>query len=127
MSIILILLGNLFACDQLIEGQLGLIRQPRHPVKVNILLTIYQDVGKVSYFGTLSQYLDNGLQSPRLWQESCTPVDNRPSLFITPTTLTLINGSEVNSFSIHCDGDFIIGRSKDQKMVATFEYEYNIN
>lgn len=124
--VFLIWANGAFCCDQLIGKQLDLLRQPRHSVVVNILLTIYQDPLRSSYNGQVSEYLD-GLQSNKLWEESCQPGDNNQSMVLNGSTLTLLKGEEVHTFAIHCDGDFIIGVGKGEKVIGTFQYEYNIH
>jgi hypothetical protein len=126
MPVIFLLLINLvFPCEELIKEQIEFLNQPRHPVKVNLSLTIYEDVFRPSYFGEVSIYQD-GLKSERVWEESCTQTDNFARFELTPQTLTLFKGEEIHTFKIHCDKNFIIGEGKNEKMVGTFQYEYNI-
>src|SRR5574343_1837609 len=112
--IFLIWAGRAFACDQLIQDQLNLLRQPRHSVKVNIFFTIYQDPLRTSYIGQASEYQNSGLQSSKLWEESCNSEDKDQSLVLNGSILTFMKGEEVHTFSIHCDGEFIIGIGKDE-------------
>lgn len=124
--IFLIWVNEAFCCDQLIQHQIELLRKPRHSVIVNILLTIYQDSLRSNYNGQVNEY-QGGLQSSKLWEESCQPGENNQSMVINGSTLTFFKGEETHSFSIHCDGDFIIGIGKGEKLIGTFQYEYNIN
>ena len=125
--LLLIWIDGAYCCEQLIREQIKLIGQPRHSVKVNILLTTYEDGFRRNYSGEVSEYGQIGLQSKKLWEESCTPVENDGKLILSSDNLTLLKGEEVYSFAIHCDGDFIIGISKGQKIIGTFQYEYNIH
>ena len=93
--VLLIWINGAFCCDQLIREQINLIGQPHHPVKVNILLTSYEDGFRRNYSGEVSEYGQIGLQSKKLWEESCTPVENDGKLILSSDNLTLLKGEEV--------------------------------
>ncbi len=121
----LIFLTNIFACDDLIKKQLELLRHPRHDVKVIIVLTTYEDIVRTPYNGEVRE-LGEGLQSKKLWRESCQQVENSATLVLTSDRLDIYNGETIQSYQIRCDGNFILGEGKSGKVVATFQYEYHI-